>query len=225
MEDSMNDFPDRQFLDNLAAATPVPAGGAAAAYCAACAAGLISMVTRITIEKNKQPYNLSVLSSILEKSENLRSFLTTSVNQDAKAYQNYLAVRKKLANQPLNSHEVQTELEAAVIKTIVIPQEIASKSLEVILLSQHLVSICLQKTVADIGSAVILAQSAIEICGLNIRSNLHLVQNSKIVHNTIEKIASVENVSLDLKILIEKLIEDRVHIQSFSNAQKGPSST
>ena len=41
------------FLDDLAAATPTPGGGSAAAYSGAMAAGLVAMVARLTVGKKK----------------------------------------------------------------------------------------------------------------------------------------------------------------------------
>ena len=46
-------IPGKDFLDQLAAGTPTPGGGSAAAYAGSAAASLVSMVARLTVGKKK----------------------------------------------------------------------------------------------------------------------------------------------------------------------------
>ncbi|MBU2611342.1 MAG: glutamate formimidoyltransferase, partial [Chloroflexi bacterium] len=70
------------FLDDLAAATPAPGGGSAAAYAGALAAALVAMVARLTIGKKKYASVEAQMTEILNQAEKLRAELSVAVDED-----------------------------------------------------------------------------------------------------------------------------------------------
>jgi len=76
-----------KYLFDLAAKSPAPGGGSAAALNAALAAGLISMVINFTLGKPKYAIFEKELSEILSKTEKLREDFLDLVDLDIEAYQ------------------------------------------------------------------------------------------------------------------------------------------
>ena len=85
------DQPVRGFLDELAARTPTPGGGGAAAVTGALAAGLVAMAARFSASR------LPGAGDLAEAADELRGRLTGLVDLDARAYQAVLALRTREA--------------------------------------------------------------------------------------------------------------------------------
>jgi glutamate formiminotransferase/formiminotetrahydrofolate cyclodeaminase len=73
------------FLDDLAAATPTPGGGSAAAQAGAMGAALVAMVARLTIGRKKYAGIEAQMNEILNQAERLRRELTEAVQDDCAA--------------------------------------------------------------------------------------------------------------------------------------------
>jgi formiminotetrahydrofolate cyclodeaminase len=85
------DQPLRGFLDELAARTPTPGGGGAAAVTGALAAGLVAMAARFSASR------LPGAGDLAEAADELRRRLTGLVDLDARAYQAVLKLRTREA--------------------------------------------------------------------------------------------------------------------------------
>ena len=85
------DQPLRGFLDELAARTPTPGGGGAAAMTGALAAGLVAMAARFSVSR------LPEAGDLAETADELRRRLTGLVDLDARAYQAFLELRTREA--------------------------------------------------------------------------------------------------------------------------------
>ncbi|HRE29828.1 MAG TPA: cyclodeaminase/cyclohydrolase family protein, partial [Anaerolineales bacterium] len=79
------------FIDQLAAGTATPGGGAAAAFAGGMAAALVAMVARLTINKRKYADVKTRLLSVLERAEALRAVLTAGVAEDSAAFTEVMA--------------------------------------------------------------------------------------------------------------------------------------
>ena len=75
------------FIEELAAPTPTPGGGSAAAYAGAMGAGLVAMVAGLTIGKKKYAEVEAEMQAIRVVAENLRKELTQAVDDDASAFE------------------------------------------------------------------------------------------------------------------------------------------
>ena len=88
---SLLDQPVRDFLDQLAARTPTPGGGGAAAVTGALAAGLVAMAARFSVSR------LPGAGDLAEAADELRRRVTGLVDLDARAYQAVLKLRTREA--------------------------------------------------------------------------------------------------------------------------------
>lgn len=82
------------FLDALAAKTPTPAGGAAAAYAGAMAASLVILVARVTIGKQKDAELDREMGEIIAEMERCRAQLVEAVDLDSAAFVALLAAKR-----------------------------------------------------------------------------------------------------------------------------------
>ncbi len=82
------------FLDELASESPTPGGGSAAAFTAAQAAALASMVARVTIGKKKYADVEAEMRQVEGQAEALRKKLTQAISEDAKAFEMVMAAMK-----------------------------------------------------------------------------------------------------------------------------------
>lgn len=76
----------KKYLENLAAQTPTPGGGSAAALVGALGVALISMVARYSLKKGRPRTIETKIESILKESEKIRKRLLELVDLDARAY-------------------------------------------------------------------------------------------------------------------------------------------
>ncbi len=82
---SLEDEPVRGFLDQLAARTPTPGGGGAAAVTGAMAAGLVAMAARFSATR------LPGAGELADQADELRRRLAQLADMDARAYAAVLA--------------------------------------------------------------------------------------------------------------------------------------
>ena len=78
--DSFLDLPVRGFLDQLAARTPTPGGGGAAAVTGAMAAGLVAMAARFSAKR------LPEAGDLADQADKLRLMVAQLADMDARAY-------------------------------------------------------------------------------------------------------------------------------------------
>lgn len=184
------------FIDSLAAPAPTPGGGSAAAYAGAMAAGLVSMVARLTIGKNGYQEVEEFMDKILEESENLRVDLTNAVAADSEAFDRVMSAYKIPKTDPGRTTAIQ---EATLLATQ-IPLEAAKKSFRVAELALGAAQSGNKNAITDAGSAVNLAVAAINSAAYNVRINLSDLEDIKLKEQILAELVKVEQgalVSLD----------------------------
>jgi glutamate formiminotransferase/formiminotetrahydrofolate cyclodeaminase len=101
------------FLDELAAGTPTPGGGSAAAYAGAMGVALVAMVARLTIGKPKYTEIESQMQAILKEAEILREVLTAAVEADAAAFEAVMAAYRLPKETEQNQQSRKVAIHAA----------------------------------------------------------------------------------------------------------------
>ena len=76
------DQPLRYFLDRLASKSPEPGGGSVAALTGALAAALVSMVSNLTIDKDKYHDVQLQIRTVLDRSEKVRTEIQDLIQKD-----------------------------------------------------------------------------------------------------------------------------------------------
>lgn len=200
---------DERFLSALAAGTPVPGGGSAAAYTAALAAALVAMVARLTIGKKKYAEVEERMHAIEQRAENLRLELTTAVTRDSAAYEAVLrAIRLPKENEQEQAQR-NHEIEAATLGAAQVPLEVANKALEVLELACETAEKGNLNAMSDAASAAALAAASITSAALNVRVNAASLVNRQTAGQLLAEIERIEKRAGYLQGVSRRLIVDR----------------
>lgn len=161
-----------EFLDALASGTSTPGGGSAAAYSGAAAAGLVSMVARLTIGKKKYAEVEPRMQAILIQAEALRNDLTLSIQLDSAAFEGVMAAYKL----PKVTHEQEEIRQKAIVQAILLatqaPMGVAHKSIQVLELADQVIKFGNISALSDGATGAALAAAAIIGAAYNIRINV-----------------------------------------------------
>lgn len=201
------------FLDELAAATPTPGGGSAAAHTGAAAAGLVSMVARLTVGKKKYAEVEAQMWGILEKSEALRAELTRAVQKDAGAFDAILAAMKLPKETEEHQAARMTAMEEATHNAMLIPLDVAQKAVEVMGLAVQVASNGNINAISDAGSSAALARAAYTSASLNVRTNANALQDKSFAAPLLETLTALDAEAVQFEAKMRRVLAERGHIQ------------
>jgi glutamate formiminotransferase/formiminotetrahydrofolate cyclodeaminase len=193
------------FSEELAAATPTPGGGSAAAYAAAMAAGLVSMVARLTIGKKGYQDQGELMKTILEESESLREQLRLDVDRDAEAFNQVMAAYKL----PKDDQDRPDAIQKATKGAAQVPLEVANASLRVMELALKTARHGNLNAVSDAGSAVNLSFAALNSAAFNVRINIADLKNEKEAEEFLQEIGDFEEQAGKYLREIKKVLSER----------------
>ena len=125
---SFLDEPVRGFLDQLAARTPTPGGGGAAAVTGAMAAGLVAMAARFSATR------LPGAGELADQADELRRRLAQLAEEDAQAYAAVLETLRL----PRDASEREVQRQEALLGAALVPLEIARIGARVALMAARL---------------------------------------------------------------------------------------
>lgn len=196
------------FLDALASGNATPGGGSAAAYSAAAAAGLVSMVARLTIGKKKYAAVEPEMQSIVTQAEALRNDLTLSIQLDSSAFEGVMNAYKL----PKNTHEQQETRRKAVEKATLlatqVPMNVARKSLQVLELAEHVIQDGNISALSDGATGAALASAAILGAGYNIRINTKVLP-SNLAETFLSDLDALEKRAQEIETRIHATLQER----------------
>ena len=161
------------FLDSLAAGTPTPGGGSAAAQAGAMGAALVAMAARLTIGKKKYAKDEAQMNEILAQAERLRQDLSEAVEADAAAFEAVMAAFRL----PKDSSEQQAHrlsaIEQATLHAAEMPLTVAQKAVTVMGLAERCAALGNLNSISDAACAATLAHAALTSAGYNVRINVN----------------------------------------------------
>ena len=159
------------FLDRLAAGTPAPGGGSAAAYAGAMAAALASMVARVTIGKKKYADVERRMEEIAQEADRMRAVLTQAVTLDAQAFEGVMAAMKLPKAMETEQAARAHAIEQATHKAAAVPLDVCRHVVKTLELLAEVAEIGNANAVADAASGAVMARAALQAAGLNVRVN------------------------------------------------------
>jgi len=125
---SFLDEPVRGFLDQLAARTPTPGGGGAAALTGAMAAGLVAMAARFSAKQ------LPEAAELADEADELRRRLAQLADLDAQAYAAVLEALRL----PREASQREVQRQEALLGAALVPLEIAGIGARVAVMAARL---------------------------------------------------------------------------------------
>ncbi len=200
---------DSSFVDQLAAETAAPGGGAAAAYAGAMSAALVCMVARLTIGRKKYAGVEAQMRSVLDSAEKLRADMLAAVRDDAAAFGAVVAALK----QPQDSEDMPSArddaIEAAYCHAAEVPLRTARNAVAVLGLATITAEKGNLKTIADAASAAHLARAALSVSALNVRANAAALRDRQMAAAWLKEVSGLEARAGDALAAIERTVRER----------------
>lgn len=157
----------RDFLEQVASPDPVPGGGSVAAFAAALASSLISMVSQITIKKARDPELVMELDAVREEAMTLQQEFYELISQDGEAYTAVLDAYR----QPLGP-ERQKAVQKALRTAAAVPMTVALKTVRALKLALVLAQHGDPNLASDVATAGYMAKAAISGAAANVLVNI-----------------------------------------------------
>ena len=214
-ESQKNKLPNEEvsFLDALAAGTPTPGGGAAAAYCGATAAALAEMVARLSTGKKKYADIENQMQTVLAQAELLRNSLNQAVQRDSDSFDAVIRAYRQ-PKEPAGQAEQRIQaIEEATLGAIQVPLEVAHYSVQVLELAVQVAKLGNLNAICDSSTAAALARAALTGAGLNVRINIDSLQDPSAASDALEQIKALEQQADDLDRQVRVAFTERTGIE------------
>lgn len=195
LEEADDDNTPYPFIDALAANTPTPGGGSAAALAGALAAALTQMVAGLTAGRKKYADVQAEIEAVQAWAGTLREQLSQAIRQDAAAFE---AVMTAVRLKDLSDAEKATAVEEATIGAGQVPLQVVRLSHDVARLAHKVATIGNTNAVTDAAAAALLAHTAVQIAALNVKINAVSLQDQALAQQWIGEIDAVEAETADL---------------------------
>jgi formiminotetrahydrofolate cyclodeaminase len=189
---SVTGLPVREFAEGLASKQPTPGGGSAAALGAVLGAGLVSMVCRYTVGRERYADVEDDMQRVLDRSEALRAELQQAVEDDVVAYGSY----SRASSMPRESEGEQRErdaaLQAALRESTEVPLGVAERCAELLELAVEAAEKGNQYLISDAAVGAELAAAARASAELNVRLNAGGLEDVEYARACQERLAAIE---------------------------------
>jgi len=197
------------FLDDLAAASPTPGGGSAAAQAGAMGAALVAMVARLTVGKKKNATVEAQMTEIFKQAERLRRELTAAVDEDSAAFEGMMDSFKLPKDTPEQENIRAETIEKATLHAAQVPLTVAQKSVRVLALAERVVALGNLNAISDGASAAAMARAALTSAGYNVRINLGGLIDKAAGDTLLSQLRTLEGKAVKLEKDVQKSIQER----------------
>ncbi len=201
------------FLDELASGKPTPGGGSAAAFTAAEAAALVSMVGRLTVGKKKYESVQSEVKKIVDNSEDLRARLTLAIEDDAEAFNRLMAGFKLPKNTDAEKQVRKQAIHDASLKAAEVPLQTIEMAVEVLKLAVRMAVIGNLNAITDAGTSGALCRAAVSAAGANVRVNLSGMGEDAVAGKMLKDLVKLEREVEELYGKLKNHLKERADIE------------
>ena len=161
-----------EFTALLAAGTPTPGGGSAAALAGGLAASLLQMVCGLTIGKEAYKAHETALKSLSDRAGGLRLELIELVDRDASAYDRVMQALRRPKATEIEKAARREALSRANLAATEVPLATAEACAALIEMAADLAGMANRNALSDVGTAAALAKAGLDGAILNVRTNL-----------------------------------------------------
>jgi glutamate formiminotransferase/formiminotetrahydrofolate cyclodeaminase len=197
------------FIDELAAPTPTPGGGSAAAYSAAMGAGLITMVAGLTIGKKKYAEVEAQMQAVRVHAEKLREELTYAVDDDAGAFEAVMGAYRLPKDTPEQQAAREASIQSATLNAAHVPLHVAEDAVKVMELALMCVDAANLNAISDAASAATMAKAGLTAAGYNVRINVASLSDPSAGEAFISRIRELESQAIEIEKSIHQKMQER----------------
>jgi len=197
------------FIEELAAPTPTPGGGSAGAYAGAMGAGLVAMVSGLTIGKKKYADVQAEMQAIRVMAESLRQELTQAVDDDSASFEVLMATFKL----PKETDEQIVARNAAIVQATFnaahIPLHVAEDAVKVMELALKCAKDANLNAISDSMSGFAMARAALTAAGYNVKININSLEDKSAGNKMLKELAALEKHADKLEKEIREVMKER----------------
>jgi formiminotetrahydrofolate cyclodeaminase len=195
------------FLDALASDEPVPGGGSTAALGGSLAAGLVSMVCRLTAGKKGYEEVWDTMAAVLEESEALRRELATLLEEDTQVYGRVMDAYR-LPRKTDEQKELRTRaMQAALREAAEVPLAIAEGCGRVLELALPAAQGGNRWAIGDAGAGAYLAEACMRAALLSVDINLGSIRDEEYVRATRARIEALTRGKAELRDRVAVVVQ------------------
>lgn len=203
---------DYAFIGKLAAATPAPGGGSAAAFSGAMAAGLVSMVAGLSIGKKKYAEIEDQMKDTLDRAKSLMISLQSMVIEDAESFGRVIEAFRLPKITPEEIALRTQAIDTATLFAAETPLKSAKMALEVMELATLVIMKGNINAISDGASAVNLAYAAVCSAITNVKINVASLNEKSLGSIVLNDAITVEDNAKKLFEAMPLVLQNRAGI-------------
>jgi glutamate formiminotransferase/formiminotetrahydrofolate cyclodeaminase len=188
MPEKMTEKPVKTFLDELASSAPAPGGGSVAALSGALGAALISMISNLTLGKEKYAAVQDEITALLKKSERLRKELTDLLEEDVKVYTQLSQTMKMPRDTEEQKKTRAKAMDKALKAATDVPMRVAEACVSVMELCLPAAEKGNINAISDVGVGILMAEAGLRSAALNVLINLGWIKDEAFVKESRKKL-------------------------------------
>jgi formiminotetrahydrofolate cyclodeaminase len=197
------------FLAAIAAQTPTPGGGTAAAVAGAMGAALAEMVAGLTLSKEKYAASHAAVRPVAEAAPLARAEFLTLAREDSEAYDEVVAARRLPKDTDEQKAERSRRIGAANRRAAEVPMRTARAAVRLLAALPELAEKGNPNAASDVGAAALLLDSCIEGALLNVGINLGGVEDPALVSELQKETAVLGEESQRLRSQVLAVVRKR----------------
>ncbi len=210
MPNKMTEKPVKTFLDELASSAPAPGGGSVAALSGALGAALISMISNLTLGKEKYAAVQDEITALLKKSERLRKELTDLLEEDVKVYTQLSQTMKMPRDTEEQKKTRAKAMDKALKAATDVPMRVAEACVSVMELCLPAAEKGNINAVSDVGVGILMAEAGLRSAALNVLINLGWIKDEAFVKESQKKLDSLLKGKPSLRDDIYELVASKL---------------
>ena len=203
---SLTDMSLTTFSEEVASKKATPGGGSVSAYIGALAAGLVTMVARITLGKKDVAQESDRLQELVREGEDLRQRFLELVVEDAESFDAVMRAFKLPKDKPDARRKT---IQEATMKAAEVPLRTLDSSVQVLRLAEEVAKYGATNALSDITTAVGAARAAMEGAASNVLINLDTLDDLHFVGKTRLHVSELRKEGLQMGQRILELIASR----------------
>lgn len=205
-----SDSPQRvSFIEELAAPTPTPGGGSAAAYAAAMGAALVAMVSGLTIGKKKYASVEAGMQAVRVMAESLRKELTLAADDDASAFEVLMSTFKLPKETDEQKKNRANAIHNATMNAAHVPLHVGGDAVRVMELALKCAKDANVNAISDAMSGFLMARAALTAAGYNVRININSLEDKSAGNKMLKELAELETKAEKIEVEIRNVMETR----------------
>lgn len=200
----------QEFADVLASSASMPGGGTAAALAGALGAALASMVSNLTIGKEKYKDVEADMQALLPQTEALRAKLLKMMDVDADSYTKMMDAYRLPRDTDEQKAARSAAIQAATIYATEVPLQMMELCAEVVKLALPVAEKGNLNAVTDAGCGALLAAAALNCAAFNVKINLRSIKDAAFAAKAQAALERLTRETLETKDRVVRTVDERI---------------